>query len=510
MNLPATAAGSAVISDRVRFVDPKDGTVRWAPAVLAFEPATGRFTAVEEGQGALARARETARQTESQHRVDDQGDRPITPAFVNAHTHLALAFLRGPEVARGARGNLVEDLFYVRERALFPEDVRAFVRMGAYESLLAGVGLVWDHYYFGDAVADGLRDTGLAGVVAPTLQDLAGPGAERTDAALATTEALAGRRELESRGIFAALGPHATDTVSGGTWRTAVDLARKLRLPIHAHLAQSAEEVARVEAREGAGPVPWLVRLGVLEEAPASVFAHGLFLRASDLELLKEAGASRGRLRHLLVHCPSAQAVFAFPAGIRRWAARRLPFAVATDSAAGNDSMSLQKELRLVAAARTVDLTAGPAYEAFFRGGTTADAQGALAAVEHARAARHRDPETAALGAPARLLERVFDLPGAAHPGFQAGTLSPGALASFIVWDHQHPSFWPASDLDRCLAYGDTTGAIHRMVVAGREVGRPGEVAQAVRASDAYREARREADDRLAALLARLPPGRAT
>ena len=97
----------------------------------------------------------------------DFGDRLITPAFVNAHSHLALGFLRGAAPPSVLRGNMVRQFYFEIEERLEPGDVEAFARMGAFESLLHGVGLVWDHYYHGVSVARALVTTGLAGVVAP-------------------------------------------------------------------------------------------------------------------------------------------------------------------------------------------------------------------------------------------------------------------------------------------------------------------------------------------------------
>jgi 5-methylthioadenosine/S-adenosylhomocysteine deaminase len=134
----------------------------------------------------------------------DLGDRLVSPAFVNGHTHLAMAAFRGLGSDDFA-GNVVEDLFFRLESALTPEDIRAFARLGAYECLLSGVAVVWDHYYGGTAVAEALLDTGLSGVVAPTLQDLGGPGAGASEAQLdATLEIAATEGEttlgLPSRG----------------------------------------------------------------------------------------------------------------------------------------------------------------------------------------------------------------------------------------------------------------------------------------------------------------------
>ncbi len=104
--------------------------------------------------------------------VLDFGRRPVAPAFVNGHVHLAMSPLRGITDAENRLGNVVTDVFFRVESQLSEADVEAFTRLGAFESLLSGTGEVWDHYYFGDAVARALSEVGLGAVVAPTLQDL--------------------------------------------------------------------------------------------------------------------------------------------------------------------------------------------------------------------------------------------------------------------------------------------------------------------------------------------------
>ncbi len=418
--------------------------------------------------------------------VLDLGDHLLTPAFVNAHTHLALAFLRGAPTT--VQGNLVESLFFRYEQLLSEADVRAFTRMGAYESLLHGVGLVWDHYYHGRAVADALVDTGLSGVVAPTLQDLSGPGKGGFERALADTAWLATQRELRSKGVFAAVGPHATDTVSSDLMAKALTLARAHELPMHLHLAQSIEELRRVTEREGCSPMVWLDRQGVLNGAPSLILAHALYANAEDLSLLDPS-------RHMLALCPFSQLIFGFTAPVLAWSELGMSWAIATDCAASNDSMNLQKELRLAAALPKAGVTSGESYREFFT-------QGGLASAE--RAQRERDDahaRFAAHAAPTALLERVWETPGEAHPGFRAGAIEVGCLANLVAWDTDHPSFWPENDLVRTLAYGDTTQAIHAMFVCGKRIGKAGDFRASVVGSPEYREARLEATERLEHLI---------
>lgn len=247
-----------------------DDTHRIAPATVVIEGS--RIAEVVEGE------REGA--------VDlDLGERLLTPAFVDAHTHVALHALRGIGFAQ-TDGNVVEDLFYRFERLLDADDVAAFARMGAYDRLLSGVGLVWDHYFHGETIARALAELPMSAVVAPTLQDLSGPGAERWEEELEGTIAIARDSALAERGIVAALGPHATDTVSESLWLRVLDEHDALGVPIHAHLAQSVEEAERARDRHQRSCVGWLRDLGVLE-VPA-VFAHALFVNEQELQAFDE------------------------------------------------------------------------------------------------------------------------------------------------------------------------------------------------------------------------------
>jgi 5-methylthioadenosine/S-adenosylhomocysteine deaminase len=420
---------------------------------------------------------------------EDLGTRLISPAFVDAHTHLALSFMRGID-ARTSRANLVEDLYFHFESLLSPGDVRAFARLGAYESLLHGVGMVWDHYYAGLEVADALADTGLTGVVAPTLQDLGGPGRAQSDQGLHDTLAIARSAPYRAQGVYAALGPHATDTVSPALFRRVVELAEGEALPIHLHVAQSVDEVERVEAREGRSPLALLHREGVLSRPPHVLMAHGIFAPTSDLALLDPE-------RHTLAFCPSSQAQFGMPAVLPELVRKGVRWVVASDCASSNDSLNLQKELRACVLVAACEITYAQAQGAFLAGGDARDA----AAVRAAR--REATSSTAAELAPERLLARVLDMPGSMHPACTAGVLRAGALANIVAWDTHHPAFFPGRDPLRALALGDTTGAIHGLWCAGRAIGQRGDFARSLLSSHAYRDARIEAERRHALLLQR-------
>ncbi|MEM1202621.1 MAG: amidohydrolase family protein [Acidobacteriota bacterium] len=487
---PPTSPRTVLVSERV-VLGGLGKPLRCVPAAVEIEGSVlGRCHDLS-GLDAAGRRRRIADLSGDGAEVVDLGGRALTPAFVNAHTHLVLGFLRAFPVHSSLEGNVVEDLFFRIETRIGPEDVRAFTRMGAYECLLHGVGMVWDHYYEGEALAAGLADVGLGGVVAPTLQDIGGPGKDRHDPQLAATEAIAGDVDLQSRGIFAALGPHATDTVSADLWRRAAEVGRRLDLPLHAHAAQSLEEYERAVERHGVSPFRWLADLGVLSEAPRSLLVHCLYASRDDLRAMDPERVALG-------FCPYAQRIFGFPADPWEWADAGLPFVLGTDVSAGNDSSNVQKEMRAVAELRTAPVASSTPYGRFLDSGDLDSARDVW------RDRERRFGVRGAFGDPAALLTRVWSVPGGLHPGFRAGALEPGALANVAVWDVDHPSFWPCFDgrsLLTTLALGDTTQALHALWVAGRPVGTAGDFHRSLVTSDAYRDARREAEGRLRVLL---------
>ena len=449
-------------------------TLRVGPASLSIDK--GRLTAVTEGEpiGSID---------------EDLGDLLVAPAFINAHTHLSMGGFRGLIGNDALRGNVVEDLFFRLETAISAEDVRAFTRLGALESLRHGVARVWDHYYFAESVAAGMDDVGLRGVVAPTLQDLSGPGVDQRQAQLKATEALAAD-SWSHRGIYAALGPHATDTVSESLWREVVSLARTHQLPVHAHVAQSVEEYARIHERHGLSPLAWLESMGVLSEVPAMLAVHAIYVCAQDLQRLDPS-------RHALGYCPLSQQQFCFPAHVPSWQSAGIPWIVGTDCSVSNDSMNVQRELVSVAGIRGFGPSSGEAFEAFRRN-PSVDAAHKVDAQRTADLDAH-----GSLAEPRTLLASVWSVPGRLHPAFTAGVIEPGAEADFVVLDPSHPSLWPGSDLLRSLAYCDTSSALHGLMVGGHWTIEPGQLA-AWLASDVVRDATADATSRLESLRKKL------
>jgi cytosine/adenosine deaminase-related metal-dependent hydrolase len=429
-------------------------------------------------------------------RLIDLGDRLVAPAFVDGHTHLPMVGFRGLASARAFSGNVIEDLFFRLESGLGASTVRALTRLGAYECLLSGTATVFEHYYGGVALAAGIRDAGLSAVVAPTLQDLAGPGRGDSEVQLEATLSIHEDSDFGRAGVVAALGPHATDTVSTDLWRRIVALSETHELPVHTHVAQSFEEYQRSLDEHGCSPIQWLGRVGALALRARHLMVHALWATEADLGLLDPD-------RHLLGLCPYSEACYAFVPDALAWTEARVPWLVGTDCAPSNDSMNVQKELRLVAALPGLALL-GSHELAEFRAEPSGD-RARRAAELRARAF----DRARCLRDSGWLLSRVWSVPGGFHPRLACGEIRPGARAHLVVYDPAHPSLWPCVDPLRALSHADTAPAIEWVMLSGEFVGERGAFHQSIVASEAYRTAREEADRRLAEQLAKLGVSRA-
>ena len=416
-------------------------------------------------------------------------DKIIVPSFVNAHTHLPMSAFRGLSSVVQQQGNVVEDVYFKIESKLSPDDIRAFTRLGALESILQGVGFVWEHYYGETALAEGIMDVGLEGVVAPTLQDVHGPGTAILEAQLDATEKLQSSR-FADHGIFAAIGPHATDSVSDNLWKDIVKLAEKTGLPLHFHLAQSWEEYERNQTNHGYSTVERLEELGVLSTRFLGV--HGLFLSNRDLQRLSAE-------RHTLGFCPGSQVQFAFPGNFHSWQQAGLSWVIATDCGISNDTMNVQQELRLVAGLGSLSTTWSVEHESF-REDNTLEAGRDVSnrrGVDYANFKPYRDPSM--------LFQKITRTPGKLHPSVQVGDLAVGHRASLLVLNPDHPAIWPAVDPLRALAYCDAAPSIDAMMIGGRWVADPAEnLREAVLSNPKHQAFIKEARDRRAKLFEKI------
>jgi 5-methylthioadenosine/S-adenosylhomocysteine deaminase len=328
--------GVAVIPKPEAGVIPKADVViegRRFSAVVVGEEVQGPFDRVIEGEGKL-----------------------LIPGLVNAHTHLAMTLFRGLAQDRPLMDWLEKEV-WPREKKLTGEIVHWFSLLGLVEMIRSGTTAFADMYFFMEEVAEAVEKAGVRAVLS---YGIIVPTPERLEPELKKAENFAREWDGKAEGrIRAALSPHAPYTCGPDVWKKAVALCRELRIPIHTHLAETAEEVARWQKEKGRSPVEWLEELGVF--GVPTLAAHCVHLSEKDMEILAAHGVSA-------VHCPTSNLKLACGiAPVVEMLKSGVNVCLGTDGAGSAGDLNMVEEMRLAALLAKVkagDPQALPAPEA--------------------------------------------------------------------------------------------------------------------------------------------------
>lgn len=236
----------------------------------------------------------------------------ITAGLINAHHHVGQWMTRGQDTASGLSAWLRH--LYPLWGAMDVDDVRSAALVGFVELARSGCTTSVDHHYVVpgsddrcfDAIADAARTVGIRLFLARGAIDIGisegglAPDdlVEDRDAALASMESVANRLH-DDEAVWVALAPNSPHSASLGLMRDAADLADRLGLRLHTHLAETAAVAAMYRERFGRTPVELLDDLGWL--SPRSWVAHGTHLDEDEIRQAGQAGLG-------VAHCPSGNA----------------------------------------------------------------------------------------------------------------------------------------------------------------------------------------------------------
>lgn len=372
----------------------------------------------------------------------DLGGAVVTPGLVNTHHHLYQTLTR----ARAQEANLFEWL-----HALYPvwagvdeESLYAAARTGLAELALSGCTTVFDHHYVFPAGTSGLVEAELRAAEELGVTLIASRGSmdlgesqgglppdslvEDLDTVLAETERLAGAYPGK---IVAA--PCSPFSVTKELMQESAELARRLNLRLHTHLAETREEDAYCRGLYGCSPVEYLESLGWL--ADDVWCAHCVHLSAGEV-------AQFGRTSTGVAHCPTSNLrLGAGVAPVRDMLDAGVRVGLGVDGSASNERGDLLLEVKqalLVARGRggPAAMTVREALRLGTRGGAAVLGRGDI------------------------------------------GSLEPGKRADFAVWRTDGLELAGASDPVAGLVLS-APHRVDRLYVGGEEVVRDGHLARA-------------------------------
>ena len=311
-------------------------------------------------------------------RGEDLGGAVVTPGLVNTHHHLYQTLTR----ARAQEADLFTWL-----RTLYPawarideESVYAAARCGLAELALSGCSTAFDHHYVFPRGAAGLveaevraaQELGVRIVASRGSMDLGESRgglppdalAEEIDDALADTERVA--RLADGDRVQVVVAPCSPFSVSSRLMEESAELARRLGLQLHTHLAETVEEGRYCAETYGCTPVEYLERVGWLAED--AWCAHCIHLSAAEVRRFAAHGVG-------VAHCPTSNLrLGAGVAPVRELLDAGVRVGLGVDGSASNERGDLLFEVRqalLVARGRggPAAMTAREALRLATRGG---------------------------------------------------------------------------------------------------------------------------------------------
>jgi len=259
--------------------------------------------------------------------------------LVSAHTHAAMTLLRGYADDLPRKPWLEQKIWPLERRLTYNHCLKGSL-LACVEMAATGTTCFMDLYFYPEATVEATVRVGLKAVVCFGMFDFKDPlmGYEQLNRA---KEFIQRARGFEKVGVRPALGPHAPYTCSDELLMGAAELARKLKVPLHMHLAETYEEVEAFKREKGVSEVEYLDRLGVL--GPWLVAAHCVWLSDREVELLVERGVK-------VVHCPvSNLKLGAGIAPIPKLLSKGATIALGTDGAASNNSLNMFTSMKLAA-----------------------------------------------------------------------------------------------------------------------------------------------------------------
>jgi cytosine/adenosine deaminase-related metal-dependent hydrolase len=401
---------------------------------------------VVDGDRIVAVGERRAPDAPDARRIDARG-MLATPGLVNCHHHLYQWATRGLAQQATLFEWLVE--LYPVWAHVDDEVEWAAARAGLAALARSGCSTTTDHHYVfpagaGDLLEVEVRAAQSIGVRFHPCRGSMDLGrsdgglppdevVENRDAILAASEDAVARFHDPAPGamVRVALAPCSPFSVTSELMAETAQLARRLGVRLHTHMAETLDEEAFCIERFGVRPVQYLEDLGWLGDDVW--LAHCVHL--SDEEI-----ARFGTTRTGVAHCPSSNArlgagIAPIPALTRAGA----PVGLGVDGAASNESGALSVEVR--EALLVARIAGGPAAM------TARDAL-ALATIEGARCLGRED---------------------------ELGSLEPGKLADIALWRLDELDHAGIEDPIAALVLGRPR-EVHTLLVGGRPIVEGGEL----------------------------------
>jgi 8-oxoguanine deaminase len=288
--------------------------------------------------------------------IYDAGEHVVLPGLINTHHHFYQTLTRAVPAA------LDRELFpwlqalYPIWARLTPQALDLGMTLAMAELVLSGCTTTTDHHYVFPAGLEEAIDIEVAAARRLGLRVLLTRGSmnlsqrdgglppdsvvQDEDAILADSERVVARYHEAGPGAMVqiALAPCSPFSVTTSLMRSTADLAARLNVRLHTHLAETEDENRYCQEVHQCRPLDYLENCGWLNDRVW--LAHGIHFDAAEMKRLARAGTT-------ISHCPcSNQTLASGTCPVCAMEQAGVKIGIGVDGSASNDGSNLMQEVR--------------------------------------------------------------------------------------------------------------------------------------------------------------------
>jgi 8-oxoguanine deaminase len=288
--------------------------------------------------------------------IYDAGEHVVLPGLINTHHHFYQTLTRAVPAA------LDRELFpwlqalYPIWARLTPEALDLGMTLAMAELVLSGCTTTTDHHYVFPAGLEDAIDIEVAAAKRLGLRVLLTRGSmnlsqrdgglppdsvvQDEDAILADSERVVARYHEAGQGatVQIALAPCSPFSVTTSLMRSTAELAARLNVRMHTHLAETEDENRYCQEVHHCRPLDYLENCGWLNDRVW--LAHGIHFDAAEMKRLARAGTT-------ISHCPcSNQTLASGTCPVCAMEEAGVKIGIGVDGSASNDGSNLMQEVR--------------------------------------------------------------------------------------------------------------------------------------------------------------------
>jgi 8-oxoguanine deaminase len=288
--------------------------------------------------------------------IYDAGEHVVVPGLINTHHHFYQTLTRAVPAA------LDRELFpwlqalYPIWARLTPEALDLGMTLAMAELLLSGCTTTTDHHYVFPAGLEDAIDIEVAAAKRLGLRVLLTRGSmnlsqrdgglppdsvvQDEDTILADSERVVARYHEAGQGAMVqiALAPCSPFSVTTSLMRSTAELAGRLNVRMHTHLAETEDENRYCQEVHHCRPLDYLESCGWLSDRVW--LAHGIHFDAAEMSWLARAGTA-------ISHCPcSNQTLASGTCPVCAMEQAGVKIGIGVDGSASNDGSNLMQEVR--------------------------------------------------------------------------------------------------------------------------------------------------------------------